>query len=113
MDNLPFKETDLASFAGLALVIPMLIGGLKKLWPDWITGKEPHICLALTYALGVVSKLTVPGAFGGVSWPVVLLGLFFTAIGASQVHDFFVNKVVKGKMGPPDQPDGPRPGDAP
>lgn len=108
MDTLPFKGSDLLSFGGLALIIPMMIGGLKKLWPTWIAGKEPHLVFALTYVLGIASKLAAPDlAFGGqrgpMGWLVILVGLFFTALGAMAVHDNFVNKVLtsKGDDSPP------------
>lgn len=95
MSDLPFKESDLWSFGGLALIIPMLIGGLKKLWPSWISGKEPTVSFILTYALGFGSKLTAGQvAFTGVSWMGLVIGLFFVALAAAQVHDTFINKVM-------------------
>lgn len=102
MDNLPFKESDLWSFGGLALVIPMLVGGLKKLWPVWIAGKEPALVFALTYALGLGAKLTMKAvAFPGVSWMGLVIGLFFVALAAAQVHDTFINKVIHHEDEPP------------
>jgi hypothetical protein len=95
MDNLPFKESDLLSFGGLALLIPMLVGGLKKLWPIWIDGKEPALVFALTYGLGFAAKLTARAvAFPGVSWLGLVIGLFFVALAAAQVHDTFIDKVI-------------------
>lgn len=95
MDNLPFKESDLWSFGGLALVIPMIVGGIKKLWTKWIDGKEPAIAFILTYAIGFAAKLTAKGiAFPNVSWLGMVIGLFFVALAAAQVHDTFINKVI-------------------
>ena len=95
MDNLPFKESDLLSFGGLALIIPMMVGGLKKLWPAWISGKEPALAFLLAYALGFAAKLTMKAvAFPNVSWLGLVVGLFFVALGAAAVHDTFINKVV-------------------
>lgn len=95
MDNLPFKESDLWSFGGLALIIPMMVGGLKKLWPAWIDGKEPALCFILAYGLGFSAKLTAKTvAFPNVSWLGMLLGLFFVALAAAATHDTFINKVI-------------------
>lgn len=97
MDNLPFKEADLASFAGLALIVPLAIGALKKLFPSWISGKEPMLAFVLSYAFGVTAKLTIPGAFGGVGWFTLGLGLLFVAVAAAGVHDTIVNKILTSK----------------
>ncbi len=95
MDNLPFKESDLFSFGGLALIIPMIVGGLKKLWPVWIGGKEPAIVFILAYGLGLAARILAKGvAFPNVSWLGLIVGLFFVALAAAQVHDTFINKVI-------------------
>lgn len=95
MDNLPFKESDLWSFSGLALVVPMIVGGIKKLWAKWIDGKEPAVAFIVTYVIGFAAKLTMKGiAFPNVSWLGMILGLFFVALAAAQVHDTFINKVI-------------------
>lgn len=98
MDNLPFKESDLFSFGGLALVIPMMVGGLKKLWPAWISGKEPAIVFILAYGLGLTARVVAKGvAFPNVSWLGMLVGLFFVGLAAAQVHDTFIDKVIHQK----------------
>ena len=100
MDNLPFKESDLFSFGGLALIIPMMVGGLKKLWPSWISGKEPALVFLLAYVLGFTAKLTMKTvAFPNVSWLGLVVGLFFVALAAAQVHDTFINKVIHHENG--------------
>lgn len=106
MENLPFKASDLLSFGGLSMVVPMIVGGVKKLWKNWIDGKEPVIALALTYVLGISAKLAAPdlafgGQKGGMGWLVILVGLFFSWLGALSVHDNFVNKVMTSKADPP------------
>lgn len=102
MDNLPIKESDLLSFAGIAGIVPLMVGGLKKLWPSWIVGKEPLLCFAATYLLGVGAKLTMKAvAFNGAGWLTTLVGLFFTALAAAAVHDTFVNKILTSKGDPP------------
>lgn len=100
MDSLPFKESDLLSFGGLALIVPMMVGGIKKLWSSWISGKEPAIAFMLTYVIGFSAKLTVKAAFPGVSWLGLAIGLFFVALAAGQVHDTFINKVIHREEDP-------------
>jgi uncharacterized membrane protein len=101
MENLPFKESDLASFAGLIVVIPILVGALKKLFTAWIAGREPMLCVVLTYAVGITAKLTVPHAFGGVGWLTLGIGLLLSSVASMNVHDSFINRVLKGKDEPP------------
>lgn len=100
MDNLPFKESDLASFGGLILIIPMLVGAIKKLFKTWVSGREPMLCVVLTYLVGIAAKFTIPGAFGGVGWLTLLIGLLLSAVAAMTVHDKLVNQVLKDKETP-------------
>ena len=98
--NLPFKESDLWSFGGLAVIIPMLMSGIKFFLPKLVAGREPMIVLVLTYVLGFAAKFTLKGvAFTGVSPLGLAVGLFFVALAAAQVHDTFINKVLKGQDG--------------
>jgi len=97
MDNLQIKESDLASFAGLAFVIPILVGTLKKLFRTLVDGREPLICFGLTYAIGLTAKKTIPHAFGGVGWLTLVVSLLIVSGLAAQVHDYAINKVFKGK----------------
>lgn len=99
MENLPFKESDFASFGGLILIVPMVVGALKKLFPSWIVGKEPMVAVVVTYVVGVAAKLTIPGAFGGVGWLGLMIGLLLSSVASMTVHDQLVNKVIKGKEG--------------
>ena len=95
--NLPFKESDLWSFGGLAVVIPMLMSGIKYFLPKLVDGREPLIVLLMTYALGFAAKFTMKTvAFTGVSPLGLVVGLFFVALAAAQVHDTFINKILKG-----------------
>lgn len=97
MENLPIKETDVASFGGLALLIPLLVGTVKKLFKDWINGKESMVAVVLALLIGPVAKLTIPHAFGGVGWLTLFIGLILTAVGAMAVHDSLANKVLSNK----------------
>jgi hypothetical protein len=98
MDAIPFKEQDLYSFGGLAIVVPLLVGGLKTFLAKWVTGKEPAVALILTYIIGLAAKFSAPKtAFPGSSWLGLIVGLFFVALAAQLVHDKFVNPVLKGQ----------------
>lgn len=91
----------LLSYPGISAAVVMLVGGLKKLFPAWIGGKEPHIALALSAALGVAAKLTIPGAYEAVLWVPHLVALLAVAFGAKVGHDWIVNELVKGKENKP------------
>jgi predicted Na+-dependent transporter len=99
VENLPFRESDLASFAGLAIVIPLVIGAVKKLFPAWIAGKEPMLALVAAYVIGFTAKLTIPHAFGSVGWLTLGIGLLLVAVAAAGIHDTIINRVIKGKDG--------------
>lgn len=102
MDNLTIKESDLASFAGLITIVPILVGTLKT-FLKWVVGKEAVTCLVLTYAIGIAAKKTVPGAFGGVGWLTLLVSLLVVAGVAAHAHDYLSTKVFnKSTAGPPD-----------
>lgn len=90
-------EYDLATLGGLAVVIPMVVGGIKKLWPTWVADKEPTVALILTYAVGITAKLTISGAFSKLNWLTFIVSLFFVAIASMSIHDTVINKIVTQK----------------
>jgi len=92
-----FTQWDLVTYPGLMAAVVAVVGGLKKLFPGWIEGKEPHLGLALSYLLGVSTKLFVPGAFAKIHWIVFLVSLLFVAVGAKLGHDHLLNEVIKNK----------------
>jgi hypothetical protein len=96
-----FTQWDLVTYPGLVAAVIAIVGGLKKLFEKWVTGKEPYLGLILSYVLGIAAKLTIPGAFVKVHWLVFLVSLLGVAVGAKLGHDYFVNQIVKGKS--PDQ----------
>lgn len=99
MDN--FTQWDLVTYPGLMAAVVAIVGGLKKLFPAWIDGKEPIMGLALSYVLGISTKLFIPLAFAKVHWIVFLVSLLFVAVGAKLGHDHLLNEVIKGQH--PDQ----------
>jgi uncharacterized membrane protein len=92
-----FTQWDLVTYPGLMAAVIAVVGAIKKLFPDWTEGKEPYMGLALSYVLGVITKLTIPGAFTKVHWVVFLVSLLFVAVGAKLGHDHLLNEVIKGQ----------------
>lgn len=100
----PVKESVLgflASYGGLAMGVTFLISGLKALWKSFIKGKEPVVCIVLSYIVGTVAKLVTPvyGADTFKDWALHLLILAFVAVGAAAFHDNFVNAITGKKKG--------------
>ena len=91
------SQWTIMTYPGVSAVVIMLIGGLKKLFPAWIDKKEPVLGLAFSVILGVLAKLTVPGAFEGVQWVPHFVGLIMAAFGAKLGHDYLLNEVVGKK----------------
>jgi hypothetical protein len=89
-------QWDLGTYFGLSAAVVAVIGILKKLVPAWITDKEPHIGLALSYVLGISTKLFVPMAYKDVNWVIFLLSLLGVAAGAKFAHDHLLNEIIKG-----------------
>ncbi|MGI0150064.1 MAG: hypothetical protein ACREDF_11115 [Thermoplasmata archaeon] len=87
----------LVSYTGIVAAVVMLVGFGKKLFPAWVKGKEPHLGLGLSVAIGVLSKLTIPGAFKDVHWMTHVIALVGAAFGAKLTHDHIINEIVKGK----------------
>ena len=95
MEN--FTQWDLVTYPGLMVAVIAVVGGLKKLFPTWVDGKEPHLGLAFSYILGISTKLFIPGAYSKVHWVVFLVSLLFVAVGAKLGHDHFLNEIIKNK----------------
>lgn len=92
-----FTQWDLVTYPGLMAAVIGIVGGLKKLFPKWVDGKEPHLGLAFSYLLGISTKLFIPMAFAKVHWIVFLVSLLFVAVGAKLGHDHFLNEIVKNE----------------
>lgn len=100
----PVKEAVLnflASYGGLAMGVTFLISAMKALWKTFIKGKEPIVCIALSYITGTVAKLVTPvyGPDTFKAWALHLLILAFVAVGAAAFHDSFVNAITGKKKG--------------
>lgn len=92
-----FTQWDLGTYFGLSAAVVGVIGMLKMLFPAWIDGKEPHLGLALSYILGISTKLFIPGMYKDVNWVIFLLSLLVVAAGAKFGHDHLLNEIIKGK----------------
>lgn len=93
-------QWDLVTYPGLSVAVIAVVGALKKLFPTWMDGKEPHLALILSYALGVSTKLFVPGAFEKIHWIVFLVSLIVVAAGAKWGHDNIVDRIIANKVSP-------------
>lgn len=94
MDN---AGVDLATYAGISFAVVAVIGAGKRLFKEWVSGKEPMMALVVTMILGILAK--VGGLFPGTdlkSWVVHVVLLLVTAGGAGVMHDKITN-VFAGK----------------
>jgi hypothetical protein len=98
-------QFDVTSYTGIAAVVIAVIGLLKKMFKSWVDGKEPHLGLGITLLVGIVSKLTVAGAFANANWVNHVVALLITAAGAKIGHDYFVNQIIAGKPSPDEKKD--------
>jgi uncharacterized membrane protein len=106
--TIPFKETDLMSWGGLMLIVPIIVSLVKTLVPKWTDGKEPILAVGLSYLLGIAGKISMKTAFGTsntvAGWTTFLIGLLFVAVMAMQLHDNIIHKVIQGNTAPPGLP---------
>lgn len=96
MEN--FTQWDLVTYPGLSLAVVAVVGALKKLFPNWIDGKEPVLGLISSYVLGISTKFFIPGAYEKVHWIVFLVSLLVVAAGAKWGHDVLLNQIMKNKV---------------
>jgi hypothetical protein len=97
-----FGDINFTTYAGIAAAVTMAVGFVKKLWKDWVKGKEIYLSYGLSVGIGVVAKLL--GAFGGPKgsseeWTSHVIALLMTAMGAGLIHDKLVNP-LKEKPSP-------------
>lgn len=93
--------TFLASYAGLAGGVSLLVELLKMLWKDWVRPKAPALTIVFTFLLGPAAKLVMPEVYGPSNfkgWALHFIILVFVAVLAAAFHDSFWN-TVKGKLG--------------
>jgi hypothetical protein len=89
-----FGGINFTTYAGIALFVTMAIGFSKKLWKDWVKGKEIYLAYGLAIAAGVAAKAL--GAFGGLhsgaeSWVNHVIALIGTGAGSGIIHDKIIN----------------------
>lgn len=94
--NDPVKELVLRfllSYGGIAGGVSFLVEGLKAMFKDRISGREPVIVILLAFILGSAAKALVPvyGPNTLNSWGLHELILVFVAVGAAAFHDKFLS----------------------
>lgn len=93
----PVKELVLKfllSYGGIAGGVSFLVEGLKMMFKDWTSGREPLLVIVLSFGLGAAAKGLVSGVYGPNtvnSWGLHLLILTFVAVGAAAFHDKFLS----------------------
>jgi hypothetical protein len=93
--------TFLASYAGLAGGVSLLVELLKMLWKDWVKPKAPALTIVLAFVLGALAKALMPEMYGPgtfKAWTLHFVILVFVAVLAAVFHDKFWNS-VKSKLG--------------
>jgi len=109
----PVKELVLRfllSYGGIAGGVSFLVEGLKAMFKDRISGREPVLVILLAFALGSAAKALLPvyGPNTLNSWGLHELILIFVAVGAAAFHDGFLSVLMKfvPKKQPPAGGDG-------
>ena len=95
--NDPVKELVLKfllSYGGIAGGVSFLVEGLKTMFKDWVSGREPMLVILLAFFLGSMAKALLPGVYGPSTlnaWGLHELILVFVAVGAAAFHDKFLS----------------------
>lgn len=71
------------------------VGILKKLFPEWVKGKEEGLAQAFPVVFVVIAKLS--HAFQKTDWIEALMFAVGGGVGAGLVHDYLTNPLMKGK----------------
>jgi len=99
----PIKELVLqflASYLGIVAGVAFLVSGFKWAMKKLVEGREPFWAIGLTFVLGTLAKLTMPGVYGAntvQAWGLHEVILLFAAVGAQQFHDKIMNPLM-GKL---------------
>lgn len=91
----------LASYAGMALGISLLVELLKMIWSEWVKPRTPQLTIIFTFLFGGLAKWLIADVYGPntfKSWVLHYLILVFVAVIAAVFHDKFWN-AIKGKLG--------------
>lgn len=112
--NDPVKELVLKfllSYGGIAGGVSFLVEGLKAMFKEKVSGREPMLVILLAYVLGATAKALMPEVYGPrtvSAWGLHLLILTFVAVGAAAFHDKFLSVLtsVLPKRSPGDSAGG-------
>ena len=110
----PVKELVLRfllSYGGIVGGVSFLTEGLKVLFKDKVSGKEPVIVIVLAFVLGSLAKALFKDVYGPNTlnaWGLHELILVFVAVGAAAFHDKFLSVLSSfiPKKQPPEGGDG-------
>lgn len=105
--NDPVKELVLKfllSYGGLVGGVSFLLEGLKMLFKNFVSGREPILVIVLSFFLGASAKLLMVDVYGPntrTAWGLHLLILVFVAVGAAAFHDKFLAVLTSFMPGKP------------
>ncbi|MDD5305485.1 MAG: hypothetical protein PHS14_20485 [Elusimicrobia bacterium] len=114
----PVKEVVLKfllSYGGIAGGVSFLVEGLKLMFKNWVSGREPLLVIVLAYTLGALAKWIMADTYGPATskaWALHMLILTFVAVGAAAFHDKFLSVLASfiPKKSPPTSGGGNDPG---
>lgn len=69
-----------------------VVGGLKKAFPSWVTGKEPLLAVSVPILFIIVCK--VAGLFKETEWVDALIWTFGAGVGSGVLHDKVLNPLI-------------------
>lgn len=105
----PVKELVLRfllSYGGIAGGVSFLVEGLKVLFKNRVSEREPILVIVLAFVLGSAAKALLPGVYGpntANAWGLHELILVFVSVGAAAFHDKFLSVLTSfiSKKQPP------------
>lgn len=81
-------DVSLISYGSLIAATFGLVEAAKALFPRLVSGFEKRWVLLIAVVLGVISKLTIPHAFEGISWaPFIVSIILFAVPNTNKTHD--------------------------
>lgn len=91
---------DIKVFALITAVTTAVVGGVKKAFPVWTSGKEELLAVVLPVTFTIIAKIS--GLFHETSWVDALLVAVGSGVGSGLAHDYLVDPVIHGKDGEKD-----------
>lgn len=91
-------NVDIATYGGLIIAVPLIVGTIKQLAKSWAKGKSATMTAVLMVGLGVTAKLTGIG-FESVEWVIHVVTLVLSVPLAMVARDKAKNVVEENTGG--------------